>query len=376
MKAKILTTLAAVLWGGFVTIQAQEEEFSVMTLNVDGLPAELVFSINPEGPGEKYTPEIGDYLLQSDIDIIGVQENFNFYDLLFQKLDDTYLHDLCYGKMTVEGFVFPYPYDGINLLWKKSITGERTDSAGWAAAYGVIDHANDELTRKGFRRYELTLPGGGQIVAYNGHWDASDDKDEVSGDDTPDRLVRMIQWRQIRDHILNHLDNRPVIVMGDANTYYCRDSVKQQFIDFIEETGRATVKDAWIEMEKSGEYPQLVTGPITHEEGASGWSLHGEMLDKILYISPTEGSQLTVLSYHVDSVSYMRNDAQTTPLGDHFPVTARFRLSPTNGSQGICTLPLASPSSDAYYDLNGRRLTVLPSRKGVYIYHGHKVVIR
>lgn len=78
------------------------------------------------------------------------------------------------------------------------------------------NHANDELTKKGFRRYDLTLVGGSKVVVYNGHRYARDDDDEAEGKDGPDRRVRLKQWIQLRDTILNHLDERPVIVMGDV----------------------------------------------------------------------------------------------------------------------------------------------------------------
>jgi len=359
-----------------VVTYAQTEEFSVATLNVDGLPNEIMsISINPDGPGVKYTPEIADYLFAKDYDFVGFQENFNYYDMLYPKLDANYEHDESLGKIDLEHFVrIPYPNDGINLIWRKGISGSRTDSVCWNQSYGLINHASDELTNKGYRRYELTLRGGSQVVVYNGHWDASNDADEESGEDKPDRLVRMDQWRQIRDNILSYLDTRPVIVLGDVNSYYCRDSVKQQFIDYIEATGKAHVYDAWIEMEKQGKYPEMVEGPVTHDKGGKGWVRQGELLDKILFINPMEGSQLTVKSYSVDSISYIRSDDKTALLGDHIPVAARFSIAP--GDTGIEGVQREAQLSDCYYDLNGRRLNGLPARKGIYIYRGKKIVVK
>ena len=331
MKKILHMAAVTILTGGVLPVLAQNqaEEFTVATLNVDGLPGDMIgIPINPDGPGEKYTPEIADYLLQKGWDFVGLQENFNYYDLLFPKLEASYEHDKCYGKISIEAFAVPFPYDGINLIWLNGIKGERTDSVCWADSYGVFDHANDALTNKGFRRYDLTLAGGSQVVVYNGHWDASEDKDELSGKDGPDRQVRLKQWMQLRDSIMEHLDERPVIVMGDANSYYCRDDVKQYFIDHIEASGKAKVADAWIELERNGEYPDVVEGPVVRDEGGHGWVRQGEMLDKILYINPTGGSKLTPLSYSVDSVTYMRSDAPETALGDHFPVAVKFRIEP------------------------------------------------
>ena len=79
---QIRMTLAALVCY-IMAAQAQTEEFTVATLNVDGLPQKLIIPVNPDGPGEKYTPEIADFLLNKKYDIIGIQENFNYYDYLF-----------------------------------------------------------------------------------------------------------------------------------------------------------------------------------------------------------------------------------------------------------------------------------------------------
>ena len=119
------------------------------------------------------------------------------------------------------------------------------------------------------------------------------------GEDGPDRRARMVQWRQLRDHILAHLDNRPVIVTGDLNSYY----------------------------ERGGKFPAMVEGPVTNDPGSTTWALKGQTLDKIIYINPTGGPQLKPLSFAVDSATYVRPDGKT-PLGDHAPVSAKFRFLP------------------------------------------------
>ena len=80
---------------------------------------------------------------------------------------------------------------------------------------------------------------------------------------------------QLREHILNNMDERPIVVAGDMNSYYHRDDIKTVFIDAIEATGRAVVKDAWVEANNNGKYPSLGSDAID-----------GETLDNILYISP------------------------------------------------------------------------------------------
>ena len=270
MKKTFVMTAAAILMGGVLPVLAQDqaEEFTVATLNIDGLPNTLLgFSINTDGPGEKYTPEIANYLLQKNYDFVGVQDNFNYHDYLFPTMEEKYQHDECYGKIALNYLTYPLPFDGINLLWRNGIEGQRTDSIAWNDAYGIFGHAYDALTKKGFRRYDLSLTGGSEVVVYNGNWDASDDYDEMKGWDSYDREARLKQWIQLRDTIMNRLDERPIIVMGDMNSYYCRDSVKHYFIDHIEATGKATVADAWIELERGGEYPEMVEDPSSATKG-------------------------------------------------------------------------------------------------------------
>jgi hypothetical protein len=182
----------------------------------------------------------------------------------------------------------------------------------------------DDIINKGFRRYDVRLKGGSQIVIYNMHMDAGDTDDEMRGNDIPDRLARMVQWRQLRDYILDHLDARPVIVMGDMNSWYERDSIKPQFIDYIAGTGRAIVSDIWIELEREGSYPQLTDEIVTNDPGAGDWTRNGETLDKILYLNPIGGSQLRPVSVNIDSVMYVKDDG--TPLGDHNPLSATFEI--------------------------------------------------
>ena len=119
----------------------------------------------------------------------------------------------------------------------------------------------------------------------------------------------------------------------------------------------------------------MVEGPLTNDPSGHGWVRQGEMVDKILFINPVGGSQLTALSYRVDSVEYVRSDTGT-PLGDHFPVAVGFRIKPAGQSSGIHNCSLASEPLNAYFDLNGRQYASLPAKKGIYIYRGRKILVK
>lgn len=313
--------------------------FSVCTLNVDGLPA--MPHINDDGPGTEFTPVISRYLADKAFDFIGVQENFNFDPELGRHLIANYDHDNWAGGMTIDNLfndhvhVAVFHTDGCKAWWRSHLTTVRTDSIRWNDRYGYADHCLDEAATKGFRRYEITTREGYQLVVYNMHMEASERWDEVGSSDDEDRACRLKQWIQLREHIFSKLDTRPVLVIGDFNTYYCRDDMKANFIDVINASGRATCGDAWIEKCRGGVYPKLEDDVAIPDDGDwLGWTMRGEMPDKILYINPVGGHSVELLSCTYDNAQNSRDYFKPSgyvkdheePLGDHFPLFATFRL--------------------------------------------------
>lgn len=306
----------------------QNELFSIVTLNVDGLPARignLPIEINPEGPGAEYSPLIGEYLASKGYDFIAVQEDFNYNEEIITGLGTGYCSDVWSGGLSMDriGPGLKFPFDGVNGFWKKELAVKRADSVAWTMNYGKFDHAADDLITKGFRRYDIQLKGSSRLVVYNMHLDASDEDDEIKGNDGPDRKARMTQWRQLRDYIIRHIDKRPVIVTGDLNSYYSRDSIRSVFMDYIEEKANAQVNDAWVVLQRGGEYPELQSAPVLPD--GNGWMYKGEGVDKIIYINPAAGGKLVPVTVDIDTINYLRSDG--TPIGDHFPLSATFRLT-------------------------------------------------
>ena len=308
--------------------------FTVCTLNVDGLPA--YDFVNNDGPDTKYTPVISRYLADHNFDFIGVQENFDFDQELGRYLTANYDHDSWAGGMSPNNLfddgVHPFVFhtDGCKAWWQSHLKTVRTDSIRWNNRYGYDTHCRDEAATKGFRRYEITTTEGFQLVVYNMHMEASERWDEVGGTDSLDRDCRSKQWIQLKQHIMSKLDQRPVLVIGDFNTYYCRDNMKTVFIDAINASGRATCGDAWIEKCKGGVYPELEKDTKIKDDGDYlGWTIRGEMPDKILYINPVGGHSVELLSCEYDNSKQTRayyKDGGDEPLGDHFPLFAKFRL--------------------------------------------------
>ena len=374
MKQRLLWMLAAILtFCGNLTIygQDQDEQFSIATLNVDGLPQKLlVVNLNTDGPGSAGTARIGKYLQGKSYDLVMMQEDFNYHDVLIVLLEDDYLFDEWSGDIGVEDRSIDFLHlqnhrftcDGLMACWKNDLTVTPVGRTAWQKNFGKFSHANDEIVTKGFRRYDVTLRSGDGIVVYNMHMDATLTEDEIEEKDAKDTEARMAQWLQLKDEVLQNLDSRPIIITGDLNSLYGRDDVKTQFIDAINESGRATVSDVWVEMRQKGVYPT---------EKRTETTAGDETLDKILYINPALGTQIQPVAFSIDREGYQYDGK---PLGDHYPVAATFKVL-SDKSTGIRALQDEKENATtdhAIYNLNGQRVSKF--YKGIIITNGEKII--
>ena len=397
IKTSYLLT-AALLTAAMGASAQPAETLTVATLNVDGLPLNILgVEINADGPGSAGSSRIGEYLKDKGYDIIMMQEDFNFHEEIKAPLDADYGLDEWSGGIEVDEADFMYwlthrfTCDGLMAAWKTgtvTLSETEPERTAWTANYGRFDHALDEMATKGFRRYEMRLQTGTEIVAYNMHMDAEENADTQSGNATGDRLARQEQWKQLRDDIMEKLDGRPVLVMGDMNSLYFRDPIEEEFVNAIEETGKATVADSWVILVNDGKYPEYKENDTTPEYDAPG----GEMLDKILCVNPTEGKSLLPIAYSLDSEGYAYEGKQ---LGDHLPVAVTLEVVETK--TGIVTIKKENENFSAmalqrkgqgkenesknenlktwYTDLQGRPVSGTPKQKGIYISNG-KVIGR
>ena len=365
--------MAAILLSGMTPVMAQEasEQFSVATLNVDGLPQKLlIVKVNADGPGDGGSARIGKYLWQKSYDLMFLQEDFNYHDVLSVFLEDDYRLDEWSGNVDIDGHAIDFLHlqnhrfecDGLMACWKNDLTVTPAPRVAWQQNFGKFSHANDEMVTKGFRRYEVTLRDGTHIVCYNMHMDASDDWDEENDNDANDKKARMAQWAQLKADVMTQLDTRPIVIVGDMNSLYGRDDVKTQFIDAINETGLATAADVWVELQNNGNYP---TDKASGEEA-------GETLDKILYINPATGIQIKPKGFTLDQTGYMYDGK---PLGDHFPLAATFEV--VSKTSYISNVQHPTVDTHGYYDLQGRQISSSQLKGGIYIERqGEKVIKR
>jgi len=389
MKKMQLVAIAAILFVcSCLTASAQEtEQFSIATLNVDGLPQKLlVWKLNAEGPGSVGSARIGKYLVRKGYDLVMMQEDFNYHDVLTVMLEDTYRMDEWSGDIGVEGRKIDYLHlqnhrfacDGLMACWKNDLMVTPVGRTPWLQNFGKFSHANDEMVTKGFRRYDVTLRSGARIVVYNMHMDATLDEDEAEMNGEKDREARVAQWMQLKDEVLQNLDERPVIITGDVNSFYGRDDVKRIFIDAINESGRGTAADVWVELQQRGVYPEFRVDDTAMSVDPAELSniRNGESLDKIIYINPVSGMTILPVSFNIDIDGYRYDDR---PLGDHYPVAVTFQVESNTGT-GIDdkTLRLTGDglqdTEKSVYDLNGVRVS--QPRNGVFIQNGNKTYVK
>ena len=80
----------------------------------------------------------------------------------------------------------------------------------------------------------------------------------------------------------------------------------------------------------------------------------------------------TLFNANADNTKFMSKPISNIRVDNDGIVSFDFMKVPS----GIREVPLVSPDSDAWYDLQGRRLQGKPTRKGVYIYGIKKVILR
>lgn len=227
----------------------------IATYNIDGLPERLDLNdlpwifrpfvwiyrflkgttavvINDNQDKERCTEYIGKYLSETDSDIIGVQEDFNFHDILCGHLPE-YKCGLHQGGFDLSKIIsgtewcshFPLPRfktDGLNIFARKdriNILGE--DIVSWNKSYGYFSHANDLFTHKGFRRYTVSVDSAVTIDIYILHMDADFYHAEKCPDVSGDIEARKSQFRQLAEYMLERHASGihvPMVIMGDTNS--------------------------------------------------------------------------------------------------------------------------------------------------------------
>lgn len=317
--------------------------FTVATLNVDGMPQTINFGgiyqyeLNMDGPGSEGSTKIGQYLQNSGYDLIATSENFNYnQQIMAEAVDYTSgtIRTSIPENVSAEDFgqlitnrLFPIDTDGLSLISKKTIPVSGETWVPWETIYSTNENiawieipsgnGADGMIKKGYRFYQVEIAEGVTIDVYILHADADSQEGDIA--------ARTKQFQQLATAINANTNGNPIIVMGDTNCRYTRDTLKT---DFIDATG---MTDAWVELIRKEEgYPEYGTPPLVAVdkvgEGETGVPYpYCEVVDKIFYLNnPDSPVQLKALEYNIDTVNYVDEEGA---LGDHWPVSVKFQYT-------------------------------------------------
>ena len=337
-----------------------QESFTVCALNVDGLPLKVMgYSLNGDGPGDDGSYLIGQYLAEKNYDLLAFSEDFNYHDTIMVSLDSIYDAGTLRGTISVTSAAdilyflnqtLRFDTDGLEFLWKRDgFTATDESWTAWTDVHGYTSDGADSLITKGFRYYLVTFESGLELDIYTVHM-------EAETTDT-DNACRASQLSQLCDSIISYGNpTRPKLIMGDTNCRYTRDDICGLLIDPLEATGYYTVKDAWVELCKSGKYPTLGSSSLMVE--TLGYT-RGEVVDKVLWVNPVDGGELAATSITFDADGYVDSDGEA--LGDHVPVAVTFEWTPAS----VRSVEAEEGEVMQIYSLSGTRLNAM--QKGLNI---------
>jgi len=259
--------------------------FTVLSYNVDGLPAIL----QDGGQPELYTPTIGQKV--RDYDIVNVQEDFNSHAALYANDNHPFRTattggaGIGSGLNTMSNFEFADDIDRVTWTTNSSTDG-------------------NNLTPKGFTWLRLHLAEGVYVDLYNLHTNA--------GDSDAAFAARRANITQLAAYISANSAGNAVLVFGDTNTRYTR--AEDNIRDLLAVTGH----DSWLDLLRGGIPPAQGSAPLLWDDPTTVLSdFSFEFVDKILF----RGNRfiaLTAQAYSVEDGKF--RDATGHMLSDHRPI--------------------------------------------------------
>ncbi|MDR1629342.1 MAG: endonuclease/exonuclease/phosphatase family protein [Oscillospiraceae bacterium] len=270
---------------------AQEPEsgtLKVMAYNVSGLPVVGSAQGSKKTGGSEKAKILGQNLNLLDVDILGVQEDFNYHKHLAAEMT-------AFPNQTFTSGGVPLG-DGLNIFSKSPIYNvERTT---WNRRWGILSGASDELTKKGFLHTLVELTEGVYFDLYVLHADAGRDNGSIA--------ARTDNYRQLAADINARPVDRAVIVMGDFNTAISRNLPDDIYGNLMQPAG---LSDTWVELYNGGNY--------FYNDG-EGWSpALEESIDKVLY---KNGGGVTFTPETLDH--FIVTDANGDTYTDHHATVA------------------------------------------------------
>ena len=270
--------------------KSETYEFTVLSYNVAGLPE----------PFSGSSPDSNTSIISgliNEIDVVHVQEDFNYHDSLILHNTHPYTTPFM-GPMSMG--------DGLNTFSNFPISN--FTRIRWTNCADM-----DCYTPKGFSYSQLEIAPGVVIDFYNVHMNAQSYQAAL--------VARQKNTRQLCNYIKDHSADRPVIVFGDMNCRYTR------LGDSIQNVLQLGFKDPWVELIRGGSIPANDGNALT-DCGANGnerTSVNCEKVDKIFYRSGG-GIEIEAIAYKLDDIRYYWHGDGNKPLSDHWPLFATFKV--------------------------------------------------
>ncbi|KAL3422222.1 endonuclease/Exonuclease/phosphatase [Phlyctema vagabunda] len=285
MKSALFNLAAAALVSS-TSAAATAGDFTVLTMNVAGLPAILQGN---DVPGDKTvnSETIGTYFKKYDYDMIHVQEDFNYHASIYATDDHPYRTATSGGVPFGSGLNSLSNFDWIDFTRVK-----------WATCSDAS--SNDCLTPKGFTFMRGLVSEGVYVDFYNLHADA--------GTEEGDLVARAANLKQVSDYINTWSIGNSVMVFGDTNSRYTR--TRDNITVFSRQNG---LTDAFVQLERGGVNPTVET--ICDNPSLINTC---ETVDKVFYRGSKQLS-LQATYFNFESSKFVQADGSI--LSDHNPIT-------------------------------------------------------
>lgn len=282
---------------------AQERTLSVISANVAGLPIPSKF--DDDGKVVPHTQKVmGQLLNKSGIDIICVQEDFQYHSILAKQMTNYPYTTYTSGGVPVG--------DGMNIFSKYPIYNiERVE---WEVFNGILDAANDGLTPKGFLKCTVDFDGV-LVDVYDVHNDANGSEADVK--------AKHAQNEQLAAYIDKNSADRPVIITGDMNVYTHSESGVGIYEIYISREG---FDDGWTMFCHDGIYfEQNVTWQerqaLEERYGGGPWG-RWDSAERLLYRGNSSVS-FEVTDFRYDDYNALAGE----PVSDHNMMVCELKVT-------------------------------------------------
>ncbi|KAL5594738.1 hypothetical protein BROUX41_001652 [Berkeleyomyces rouxiae] len=289
MKYNTFATFAAL--NAPTLVNAASGIFSVLTMNVAGLPAGLQNN-GVSGDGNANAEAIGSYFAQYSYDVINIQEDYAFHDSIYKT--DGHLYRTPTSSNADSG-------SGLNTLSNipyidfRRIKWEKCSNAG----------GDDCSLEKGFTFMRVRVAEGVHVDMYNLNTDVGVADEDMS--------VRAANFAQLTDYMKKWSYGNNVVVFGDTNARY--PSSQDGLSTFVEQN---SLVDAWYELVRKGD-----TAADVACKNPSDTSLC-ENTNKVFSRS-SDTAKITASTFEYVGKKFLQHDGNI--LTDHDPVQVNLTWS-------------------------------------------------